>query len=229
MRSLALAAGCAALAACDRLSVGGTGSLASAEDSISYVVGYQIGGTLKQQGVPAKPDVVLRGVRDALAGSTAALTDEQMRTTVTEFREKAAVEGRRKDSVAALANVAEAEKFFIENGKKDGVRTTASGLQWKVLRDGAGPHPKPTNEVTVHYRGTLINGDEFDTSHGGEPVSFPLNRVIAGWTEAVQLMNAGAKYQFWIPAALGYGIAGSPPKIGPNAALVFEVELLSFK
>jgi len=229
MRSLALATACAALAACGRQSASGNVTLASQDDSVSYVVGYQIGGTLKQEGVPAKPEVVLRGLRDALAGSKAALTDEQMRTTVTAFRQRSMEAARTRDSIASEENVKEAQAFFAENGKKEGVTTTASGLQWKVLRQGSGPRPKPTSEVTVHYRGTLVSGDEFDSSQGGEPVSFPLNRVIPGWTEGVQLMNAGAKYQFWIPAALGYGRAGSPPKIGPNATLVFEVELLSFK
>ena len=116
-----------------------------------------------------------------------------------------------------------------ENAKQPGVTTTASGLQWKIITVGKGPHPGPTSSVTVHYKGTLLSGVAFDSSYGGKPVTFPLNRVIPGWTEAVQLMNAGAKYRFWIPAKLGYGQQGSPPAIGPNQALIFEVELVSFK
>jgi len=136
---------------------------------------------------------------------------------------------RRNDSVASTSNVAAAAKFLPENAKKPGVQTTASGLQWKVIKEGKGPRPKPTSRVSVHYKGTLLTGEGFDSSYARGPTEFALNEVIPGWTEAVGMMNTGAKYQFWIPAVLAYGERGNPPMIGPNAALIFEVELVSFK
>jgi FKBP-type peptidyl-prolyl cis-trans isomerase len=146
-----------------------------------------------------------------------------MRTIVTAFQKK------QTDSMVAL-NSKEGENFLAANAKKEGVKTTASGLQYKPLREGkGGVHPKPTSTVTVHYKGTLLNGTPFDSSYGGQPVSFPLDRVIKGWGEGVQLMTAGSKYAFWIPASLAYGENGSPPAIGPNQTLAFEIELISFK
>jgi len=230
MRSLLFVAVCGMLVACNRSGGGGGSvSLASQEDSVSYIVGFQIGGTLKQQAIPVKLDIVMNGLRDAVGGKKSALTNDQMRATLVGYQQKAMEAQRHRDSTSAATNVAEGEKFLADNKKAEGVQTTASGLQWKVLKEGTGPHPKSTSVATVHYKGTLLNGDEFDSSYGREPASFPLNQVIPGWTEAVQLMNAGAKYKFWIPSKLAYGPNGSPPRIGPNATLIFEVELLSFK
>ncbi len=126
--------------------------------------------------------------------------------------------------------LAKGEKFLADNATKEGVATTASGLQYKVITPGAGKSPKATDTVLVHYRGTLINGTEFDSSYARrEPIEFPLNRVIAGWTEGVQLMQEGAKYQFFIPSKLAYGSRGAGRDIGPNEALIFEVELLKVR
>ena len=123
--------------------------------------------------------------------------------------------------------LAKGEKFLADNAKKEGVTTTASGLQYKVITPGAGKSPKATDTVLVHYRGTLISGVEFDSSYARrEPIEFPLNRVIAGWTEGVQLMQEGSKYEFYIPSKLAYGSRGAGRDIGPNEALIFEVELL---
>src|SRR5712692_3492927 len=216
MKTLVLWVACAALVACGQRSIGGKASLASTEDSVSYVVGYQIGGNLKQQGVPARMDALTRGLRDAFGGAKSVLTEDQMRSTVMGYQQK-------RMSAMASTNDSAAQRFLSENAKQPGVTTTASGLQWKVITVGKGPHPGPTSSVTVHYKGTLLSGVAFDSSYGGKPVTFPLNRVIPGWTEAVQLMNAGAKYRFWIPAKLAYGQQGSPPAIGPNQALIFEV------
>jgi FKBP-type peptidyl-prolyl cis-trans isomerase FkpA len=157
-----------------------------------------------------------------MSGGTPKFTPEQMREIVTAYQQKL-----RDSSVSA--NSAESDKFLADNAKKEGVKTSPTGLQWKVLREGKGAHPKATDTVTVHYKGTLLNGTAFDSSYGGAPVSFPLNRVISGWTEGVQLMSPGAKYQFWLPSKLAYGENGSPPAIGPNQTLVFEVELVSIK
>ena len=217
MRTLALAAACLGIVACDKMGRGGS-SLATSADSVSYVVGFQIGGNLKAQGIPANEGPFLRGLRDALAGTPPTMTQDQMRLAVTNYQQ---------GQVATAA--ADESKFLAENAKKEGVNATASGLQWKVVNEGKGPRPKATSEATVHYKGTLINGTPFDSSYGGPPATFSLTQVIPGWSEAVQLMTAGAKYQIWIPAKLGYGEAGQPPAIGPNQVLVFDIELISFK
>ena len=217
MRSLALVAACMGVVACDRMG-GGGGNLATSADSVSYVVGFQIGGNMKAQGVPANEGPFMRGLRDAMAGTDPVMTQDQMRLAVMNYQQ---------GQVAAAT--AEQAKFFAENGTKEGVNTTASGLQWKVITEGKGPKPKATSEATVHYKGTLTNGTPFDSSYGRDPVSFKLNEVIPGWGEAVQLMSAGAKYQVWIPSALAYGEQGRPPVIGPNAPLMFEIELISFR
>src|SRR5204863_9102484 len=131
---------------------------------------------------------------------------------------------------AAEKNTTEGEKFLAENKNKPGVKTTGSGLQYKVLKEGSGTPPKETDTVVVNYRGTLIDGTEFDSSYKrGEPATFPVNRVIKGWTEALQLMKPGAKYQLFIPSDLAYGPGGTGGDIGPNATLIFEVELMSVK
>jgi FKBP-type peptidyl-prolyl cis-trans isomerase FkpA len=222
MKTFRLGALVALLAACGKQSGSGNAKLASAEDSVSYIIGFQIGGTLKQQRAPVRSGPLANGVQDAISGATPKFTEDQMRTIVTTYQQKL-----RDSSVSA--NSAESDKFLADNAKKEGVKTSPSGLQWKVVREGKGPHPKATDTVTVHYKGTLLNGQPFDSSYGGTPVSFPLNRVIGGWTEGVQLMSPGAKYQFWIPSKLAYGENGSPPAIGPNQTLFFEVELISVK
>ena len=211
-----------ATAACNRASGGGTATLASAEDSVSYIVGFQVGTSLKQQGAPARREPFSNGMQDAMTTGTPRFSQEQMRSIVTAFQQK-----QRDSSLNANSSVG--ETFLVDNAKKEGVKSTPSGLQYKPIREGKGGHPKPTSEVTVHYKGTLLNGTAFDSSYGGSPVTFPLNRVIPGWTEGVQLMTPGSKYQFWIPSKLAYGENGSPPAIGPNETLAFEIELVSFK
>jgi FKBP-type peptidyl-prolyl cis-trans isomerase len=227
MKGFCLAATLVALAAACNKQGGSSANLASPEDTVSYIVGFQIGGqvsnTLKAQGAPTRPEPFSAGVRDALSGGKPRFTPDQMRTIVTAFQKK------QSDSMTAI-NSKESDNFLAENAKKEGVKTTPSGLQYKPLREGkGGGHPKANSTVTVHYKGMLLNGTPFDSSYGGAPVSFPLDRVIKGWGEGVQLMTPGSKYQFWIPAALAYGENGSPPAIGPNQTLAFEIELISFK
>jgi FKBP-type peptidyl-prolyl cis-trans isomerase len=234
MRYLALAAACAVLAGCNQKTgtAGSTGSasFASSDDSVSYIIGFQIGGNLKEQGVPVRPDMILKGLKDAVAGEKGALTQDQMRAFMMGFQQKMMAAQRSKDSLSSGINQAEGVKFLAENKTKPGVITTSSGLQYKVITQGSGPKPSKTSTVTVNYKGTLLNGDEFDSSYSrNEPATFALNGVIPGWTEGLQLMSKGAKFQFWVPAALAYGEAGSPPKIGPNATLAFEVEMLDIK
>jgi FKBP-type peptidyl-prolyl cis-trans isomerase len=151
-----------------------------------------------------------------------------MQRTLTELKQEAAATERRQREERARKNLAEGKAFLAENGKKDSVWTLPSGLQYQVITKGEGNSPEATDTVTVHYRGTLIDGSEFDSSYGrGQPATFPLDRVIRGWTEGLQLMRPGAKYRFYIPPELAYGEDGAGASIGPNATLLFEVELLS--
>ncbi len=211
---------------------GGTGStkFASSDDSVSYILGYKMGENLKQQSVPVKPDLIFRGLKEGMSGTAATFSDSVMQSTMMAFQVRMMGIQRQKDSASGLENKKAGETFLADNKGKDGVKTTPSGLQYKVVKEGTGPRPSKTSTVTVHYKGMLLNGKEFDSSYKrGQPASFPLNQVIPGWTEGVGLMNAGAKYEFWIPGELAYGPQGSPPTIPPNATLHFEVELISFK
>jgi FKBP-type peptidyl-prolyl cis-trans isomerase len=196
----------------------------------SYALGLEIGASLKQLGAEIDMDVFARGVEDNLKGNEPLLTPQQAAEIKQEFFKKLQAERAERNKDLAEKNRKEGEKFLAENKKKDGVTTTASGLQYEVLTEGDGPTPKATDQVTVHYRGTLIDGTEFDSSYNrGEPVTFPVQGVIAGWTEALQLMKVGSKYRLFIPSNLAYGERGAGQVIGPNATLIFEVELLEIK
>lgn len=209
---------------------GGSARLGTLEDSASYVLGYKMGENMRQQSAPVKPEVFYHGMQEGIAGSTARIPDSMAQSIMMSLQVKMMAVQRVKDSAAGLSNQADGAKFLAENKSKAGVVTTGSGLQYKVIKAGTGPRPKATSQVTVNYTGKLLDGTEFDASkrHGG-PATFTLNQVVAGWTEGVQLMNAGSTYQFWIPGDLAYGSHGSGPTIPPNATLFFEVELLSFK
>lgn len=229
MRFMALAASILSIG-CGQQGVTGGGTLATADDSVSYILGYKMGENLKQQSVPVKPELIFRGLKEGMAGTAAMIPDSTMQATMMAFQVRMMGIQRQKDSADAITQKADGEKFLADNKGKDGVKTTASGLQYKVITEGTGPRPKATSQVTVHYRGTLLDGKQFDSSYDrGQPATFALNQVIPGWTEGVQLMNVGSKYQFWIPGDLAYGPQGSPPTIPPNATLSFEVELISFK
>ncbi|MEZ4386851.1 MAG: FKBP-type peptidyl-prolyl cis-trans isomerase [Candidatus Krumholzibacteriia bacterium] len=197
---------------------------ASEAAQTSYAVGVTVGQFVQMQ--IADPDVpaLLQGMKDKMDGGTLLIDETQTRDIVTAYQQEYA-------DKLGIKNKAEGEAFLIENAKKDGVKTTDSGLQYLVLKEGDGSrHPSAESTVKVHYHGTLINGEVFDSSvDRGEPISFPLNRVIAGWTEGVQLMTPGAKYRFFIPAELAYGSRGAGAKIGPNATLIFDVELLEIQ
>src|ERR1043166_9108609 len=195
------------------------------KEKISYAIGMNIGLNLSRQKVDINPDVLAAGLKDALAGKPQ-LTPDQVKDVMAQFEK----DMEQKQKEAGEKNKTEGAKFLEENKKKDGVKTTASGLQFKVLKEGSGASPKETDTVVTNYRGTLIDGTEFDSSYKrNEPASFPVNRVIKGWTEALQLMKPGAKYQLFIPSSLAYGERGAGQLIGPNATLIFEVELLSIK
>lgn len=200
------------------------------KDKVSYSIGLDIGLTFKKQKMDLNPDALTAGLKDALSGNKPLLTDEQVKETMTTFSKEMTEKQTAANKEASEKNAATGEKFLAENKTKEGVKTTASGLQYKVIKEGNGPTPKETDTVVVNYRGTLIDGTEFDSSYKrGEPATFPVNRVIKGWTEALQLMKVGSKYQLWIPANLAYGERGAGQEIGPNSTLTFEVELISIK
>src|SRR5437867_971136 len=195
------------------------------KDKVSYSIGLNIGFNLNRQNVQINPDLVAAGIKDAIAGKPQ-LTTDQIKEIMATFEK----DMEQKQKAAGEKNASEGAKFLDENKKKDGVKTTASGLQYKVMKEGNGPQPKATDIVTVNYRGTLINGTEFDSSYKrGEPATFPLNGVIKGWTEGVQLMKVGSKYQLFIPPQLAYGDRAVGPDITSNSTLIFEVELLGVK
>ncbi|HEY2614797.1 MAG TPA: FKBP-type peptidyl-prolyl cis-trans isomerase [Chthoniobacterales bacterium] len=200
------------------------------KDKVSYSIGLDIGNTFKKQNMDLNPDALFAGLKDALNGKKPLLTEDQIKETMTAFSKEMTDKQVAASKEAAEKNAAAGEKFLTENKSKDGVKTTASGLQYKVLKEGSGASPKETDTVVTNYRGTLIDGTEFDSSYKrGEPASFPVNRVIKGWTEALQLMKPGSKYQLFIPSSLAYGERGAGREIGPNSTLIFEVELLSVK
>ena len=193
---------------------------------LGYIIGMDIGASLKQQGTNLDLDSLYDAIKATYNDEPLAMTPEEAATIRESFiaERRAEAEAERNEQVAS--NAVEGDKFLLENRTKEGVILTDSGLQYKVLEMGDGPRPTATDSVKVHYRGTLLNGEEFDSSYErGEPISFVLNKVIAGWTEGVQLMPVGSKFMFYIPPDLAYGPAGGGP-IGPNATLIFQVELL---
>lgn len=217
---VAIAAGCTATEEAVKLD--------DAKQRISYTIGLNIGRDFVKQEVEVDTTALMAGVRDGLAGQKPRLTDEQMMTEVQSFREAMMAKQEAKAKALADKNKAEGEAFLAKNAKEVGVVVRESGLQYKVLKEGTGPMPKADAIVSVHYRGTLLDGTEFDSSYArNEPLVLPVGGVIPGWTEALTLMKEGSKWQLYIPAALAYGEDGAPPAIGPNAALLFEVELIS--
>lgn len=204
--------------------------LKSEKDKVSYSIGLDIGATFKKQGMDINTEALKAGINDAVSGKEPLLTDEQVKQTMEAFSKSMMEKQTAANKQEADKNKAAGDKFLAENKTKEGVKTTASGLQYKVIKEGEGESPKPTDVVETHYRGTLINGKEFDSSYSrNEPATFPVNRVIKGWTEALQMMKPGAKYQLFIPPDLAYGEKGAGQDIGPNETLVFEVELLNVK
>lgn len=200
------------------------------KEKLSYSLGLEFGSNLKRQGIDVNPDMVLQGVKDSLVTGKSLLTESEIRETITVFQKEFQAKQAERLKTLGEKNKKEGEAFLAENKKKEGIVTLPSGLQYKVVQAGTGKAPKASDTVTVHYRGTLIDGTEFDSSHRrGQPATFPVNGVIAGWTEALQLMTEGAKWQLFIPSNLAYGERGAGNVIGPHAVLVFDVELISVK
>lgn len=205
-------------------------ALKTQKEKLSYLIGHDIGSNLKKQSIDVDPEVLIRGFTDALAGKPSQMSAEEMAAVKNAFRQE--VMGKQAEEMKKVGekNRKEGEAFLAENKNKEGVKALPSGLQYKVIAEGSGKTPKATDTVSVHYRGTLLDGTEFDSSHKrGEPAVFPVNGVIKGWSEALQLMKEGAKWQLFIPPHLAYGERGAGTFIGPNATLVFEVELISVK
>lgn len=195
-------------------------------EKTGYSVGYDIGKNLGRQGLDLPAEALLKGFSDGYQGKAGALSDQEMQSIKTAYQQQIMAKRAEAMKQAAAKNAKDGEAYLAENKKKEGVVTTASGVQYKILKDGTGKQPKATDTVKVQYRGTLPDGKEFDSSYKrGEPASFKVNGVIKGWTEALQLMKEGAKWQLVIPAALAYGERGMPG-IGPNQVLLFDVELL---
>ena len=194
---------------------------------LGYIIGMDIGGSLKEQGADLDLDSLLDAIRATYNGEALAMTPEEAATIREQFIAKRRAEAETERQSLAAANAAEGDKFLLENRVKEGVIVTDSGLQYMVVEMGDGAKPSATDNVTVNYRGTLLNGEEFDSSYArNQPVTFQLDQVIPGWTEGVQLMPVGSKFKFFIPPNLAYGPAGGGP-IGPNATLVFGGELIS--
>ncbi|WP_303720262.1 FKBP-type peptidyl-prolyl cis-trans isomerase [Malonomonas rubra] len=197
------------------------------QEKLGYAIGMNIGMNMNQQNVDADPAQIGAGLMAAMKGEETVLSQEEMAQILSAYQQEMQMKQMAEATAAAEENAKSAEAFLVENGKKEGVKTLASGLQYKVLTEGSGASPSPESMVEVHYKGTLIDGTEFDSSYKrGEPASFPVGGVIPGWTEALQLMKEGDKWELAIPPELAYGERGAPPVIPPNAALVFEVELL---
>ncbi len=205
-------------------------AFASEKERISYSIGVDIAKSFKRQGLEVDPAVLTKGFIDMTSGATLQMTQEQMATTLREFQQAQVAKAQESRKAASAGNEAEGVKFLAENKSKPDVVTLPDGLEYKVLTQGTGPTPKETDTVTVNYRGTLINGTEFDSSYKrNEPATFPVNGVIKGWTEILQMMKVGSKYQVFIPANLAYGDRGAGQDIAPGSTLIFEVELLSIK
>lgn len=202
-------------------------TFATEAEKIGYAIGMNIGLSMKLQQIDVDPDQVTAGLSAAFKGEPLLMNEEQMAEILTNFQQQMQIR-EMEQMMAEAARHAEASKKYLEqNGKKKGVVTTKSGLQYKVVSSGKGAAPKQDSTVDVHYRGTLVDGTEFDSSYKrGVPATFPVNNVIPGWTEALQLMKVGDKWEIFIPSELAYAEQGAPPVIPPNAALIFEVELL---
>jgi len=196
----------------------------------SYSIGIQFGSQMSQIKDMVDQDAIIQGFKDSLAGNEPKLTKEEMQTTMQAFQKTMMEKQQAKQAELAKSGKAEGDKFLADNKAKEGVKTTESGLQYMIITEGKGDSPKDTDTVVTHYTGTTIDGKVFDSSvKRNAPATFPVNGVIKGWTEALQLMKVGAKWKLFIPSELAYGERGAGANIGPNQVLIFEIELLEIK
>lgn len=203
--------------------------LETQEQKLAYIIGMDIGNSLKQQGAELDLSVLFEAVETIYNGGEPQMTQQEAVAIREAYIAERRAEMEAQQAEMAATNAAEGDAFLLENRAKEGIQVTESGLQYEVLTQGEGPTPAATDRVRVHYRGTLLNGEEFDSSYSrGEPATFMLNQVIPGWTEGLQLMPVGSKYKLYIPSDLAYGPNGNP-RIGPNSTLIFEVELLGIE
>ena len=202
----------------------------SIKQDASYVIGRNIGESIVGQKLDVDVDILVSALKEALAGKESRLSEEEMIAVMQKLQQQMAAKAAEEAKVAAAANLKKGQAFLEANGKKEGVMTTKSGLQYRVVKKGDGASPLASDEVTVHYEGRLINNKVFDSSiKRGQPATFPVNGVIKGWTEALQLMKEGAEYELYIPAELAYGTRGAGQDIGPNEVLIFKVSLIKVK
>ena len=202
--------------------------LKTENDKINYSVGYRIGGNFEQQEVEMEPDMLLQGAEDATSDGKPLMTEQEMNTVLTSLANRVKAAQMEQMKKQGAENLKTGEAFLAENSGKEGVTTLPSGLQYKVITAGTGKSPQKSDKVTVNYRGTLIDGTEFDSSYSrNKPATFGVGQVIPGWTEALQLMKEGDKWELVIPSKLAYGERRASAKIPPNSTLIFEVELIS--
>jgi len=200
------------------------------KDKVSYSMGVNIGSNLKKESIDVNPEALILGIKDALSGGKPLMSEQEVNETMMNFQKELIAKQQAHLKELGEKNKKEGEAFLAENKKNEGVVILPSGLQYKVIKEGDGKVPKLTDTVTIHYKGTLIDGTEFDNSYTrGQPATFPVKGVIPGFSEAVQLMKVGSKWQLFIPSNLAYGERGAGDDIGPNTTLIFEVELLSIK
>ncbi|MEC4677071.1 MAG: FKBP-type peptidyl-prolyl cis-trans isomerase [Nitrospirota bacterium] len=205
-------------------------ALKDQKDRLSYSMGVDFGNKLKQQSIDINADMFSKGLNDSLSGNRTLLAEEEIKSEMNTLMKDMMNKRVERIRKAAEENRKEGEAFLAENGKKEGVITLPSGLQYKIIKEGTGKTPSIDDTVVTNYRGTLIDGTEFDSSYKrGKPATFAVKGVIPGWTEALQLMKEGAKWQLFIPSSLAYGKRGAGSKIGPDKTLIFEIELISIK
>lgn len=204
--------------------------LTTEKEKVSYSMGVDIGKRLKQQSIDFDPELFAKGLKDIYGGSETLLTDQEIKETLAAFQKTLIAKQTEMRKQMGEKNKSDGDAFLAGNKKKGGVITLPSGLQYMVIEEGTGKTPKATDTVVTNYRGTLVDGTEFDSSYKrGKPATFPVNGVIKGWTEALQLMKEGAKWKLFIPSDLAYGERGAGNIIGPNATLIFDIELISVK
>lgn len=202
----------------------------SMTDKVSYLIGRQIGQSFARDELQVNFDFLLKGMKEAKAGQDSSIAKEEAAQIMEQFKQQMVAKASKRNTGLSAKNEEAGKAFRDAYAEKDGVKTTESGLMYRVLKAGEGKKPTATDTVKTHYRGTLVDGTEFDSSYGrGQPASFPVNGVIKGWQEALPMMAVGAKWELVIPAELAYGARGGGPKIGPGSTLVFEIELLEIQ